>query len=203
MVRNPVDLVYSYHSQLLYNIGEEDESDFEKAWHLQELRKQGQNIPPLSRNPATLQYKNIGSLGTQIEKLLSIFPEKQIKIIVFDDFKASTKSVYKEVLSFLEISSDFKTDFPQINKNRKHRISFLGKLTEKPPNLLLEKAKQVKDFLGIKSFGVMNIIRNFNKKEFERPPLSPEFRNFLIKEFQSEVSKLSDILNLDLSHWSN
>ena len=201
MLRNPVDLVYSYHSQLLYNIGEEDETDFEKAWHLQNLREKGQNIPPLSRNPATLQYKNIGSLGTQIEKLLHIFPKEQVKIIIYDNFKDSTKSVYEEVLAFLEIPSDCRNDFPQINKNRKHRISLLGKFTEKPPKLLLDKTNQFKQLLGIKSLGIIKKIRNINREEFKRPPLNPKFRAFLVHEFTDEVNKLSDILNIDFSHW--
>ena len=35
MVRNPVDMDYSLHSQLLWT-GEEDISDFETSWHLQD-----------------------------------------------------------------------------------------------------------------------------------------------------------------------
>lgn len=201
MLRNPVDLVYSYHSQLLYNIGEEDESDFEKAWHLQASRRQGQNMPPLCCSPATLQYKNIGSLGTQVEKMFLIFPKKQIKVILFDDFKSSTSSVYQDVLTFLNVPNDDKTDFHQINKNRKHRISFLGKLTEKPPEVLTETVKSLKQSLGIKSLGIVKKIRTINREEFERPPLDTKFRNYLVDEFKDEIVKLSNILNTDLSHW--
>ncbi len=201
IISNPVYLVYSYHSQLLYNVGEEDEPDFEKAWHLQDLRKQGQSIPTLSRNPATLQYKNIGSLGTQIEKLLGIFPAKQVKVIVFEDLKASTKSVYEEVLAFLELFSDRKNNFPQINKNRKHRISLLGRLTEKPPKILVKKVDKFKRFFRIESLGIIDLIRNINREEFERPPLNSEFRDFLVDEFRTEINKLSNTLNVDLSHW--
>ena len=201
MLRNPVDLVYSYHSQLLYNIGEENEADFEKAWHLQTARQQGQNIPPLCCSPATLQYKNIGALGTQIEELFSIFPKQQIKVILFDDFKTSTQSVYEDVLTFLEVPNDNQTDFPQINKNRRHLIPFLGKLTEKPPAVLVATADRLKKILGIESLGIVNKIRNINREEFERPPLDPQFRSYLVDEFKDEVSKLSNILNQDLSHW--
>ena len=37
MIRNPVDLVYSLHSQLVYS-GEETISDFEEAWDIQYKR---------------------------------------------------------------------------------------------------------------------------------------------------------------------
>ena len=201
MVRNPVDLVYSYHSQLLYNIGEENEADFEKAWHLQTSRQQGQNMPPLCCSPATLQYKNIGALGTQVEKMFSIFPREQIKVILFDDFKTSTSSIYQEILTFLEVPNDGKTDFPQINKNRRHRISLLGKLTEKPPEVLTATVKSFKQSLGIESLGIVRKIRKINREEFERPPLDPKFRNYLVDEFKDEIVKLANVLNTDLSHW--
>lgn len=201
MLRNPIDLVYSYHSHLLYNIGDEDESDFEKAWHLQTSRQQGQNLPLLCCSPATLQYRNIGALGTQVEKMFSIFPREQIKVILFDDFKTSTQSVYEDVLTFLEVPNDNKIDFPQINKNSKHRIPFLGKLTEKTPKVLVAIGKIIKQSLGIKSLGIIKKIKKANLKEFERLPLDPNFRSYLVDEFKDEIVKLSDILNTDLSHW--
>lgn len=203
MVRNPVDVVYSYHSQLLYNVGDENEEDFEKAWHLQNSRLEGKNLPPLSKNPATLQYKNIGSMGTQIEKLFSIFPQEQIKVIIFDDFKADTQGIYEEVLRFLDIPSNNKTDFSQVNKNKTHRLQLLSKITQKPPKLLVETSDKVKDVLGVQSFGVIRTLRNINKKEFKRPPLDPKFRALLVQEFADEVTKLSRLLNRDLSHWKN
>jgi len=201
MLRNPVDLVYSYHSQLLYNIGDENESDFEKAWHLQSSRQQGKNMPPLCCSPATLQYKNIGALGTQMEKLFSVFPKEQIKVILFDDFKISTSSAYQEIITFLGVPNDHKTDFPQINKNKKHRNQLLGKLTQKTPKLLTATGKIFKQSLGIKSLGIIKKIRQTNQEEFERSPLDPKFRSYLVDEFKDEIVKLSDILNTDLSHW--
>ena len=203
MVRNPVDLVYSYHSQLLYNAEDEDESDFEKAWHLQPCRKQGLNLPKLCNNPEALQYKNIGNLGTQIEKLLAIFPSKQVKVIVFEDFKTSTKTVYEEVLSFLNLTSDKRDEFPKINANKKHKIALLGKLTEKPPKALLKGADFIKKHLGIQSFRIMPSIRQANLEYFDRTPLRENFRTYLIAEFKEEVEKLSRILNKDLNIWMN
>ena len=44
MLRNPVDMFYSLHQQLLYN-GEENISSPLKAWNIQHERKKGLNIP--------------------------------------------------------------------------------------------------------------------------------------------------------------
>ena len=44
LLRNPINLVQAFHSQLLrFNI--EDVNDFDKAWSLQNKRKQMENLP--------------------------------------------------------------------------------------------------------------------------------------------------------------
>jgi hypothetical protein len=76
MFRNPVDMVHSLHSQLLY-WSYETESDFETAWRLQDRRRQGVDVPRSCPEPQLLQYKEIGWFGTQTERLLSCFPRER------------------------------------------------------------------------------------------------------------------------------
>lgn len=200
MLRNPIDLVYSYHSQLFFN-QDEVEVDFEKAWRLQDARERGENLPPLAENPKALQYRMIGQLGSQVENLLSFFKPQQVKIILFDDFKTSTQSIYEEVLSFLNVPSDHRSHFPRINANKKYKVAWLALLTDRTPKVVLDGVKIAKQAVGVKSFGIANAVRQINNQEYQRPPLSPHFRSELIKEFQEEIDKLEKILNRDLSHW--
>ena len=44
MIRNPIDMAYSYHSQMLWN-AIEDVEDFPTAWALQAERKAGRKLP--------------------------------------------------------------------------------------------------------------------------------------------------------------
>jgi len=55
MLRNPVDLVQSWHSEMYYE-GVEDVVDFEKAWKLEQERRQGRNIPKSCWEPKKLFY---------------------------------------------------------------------------------------------------------------------------------------------------
>lgn len=200
MLRNPVELVYSYHSQLLYNTGE-DEPSFEKAWRLQATRQLGNNIPKRCANPRVLQYQEIASLGSQVEKLLQIFPASQVKLVLFEDFKASPAKVYQEVLAFLELPPDNRTKFPKVNANRSNKITWLGILTEKTPAPLIKTAKVAQTVLGVKTFGIMNRLRNLNTSQQERQTLSPTFRAELTEAFREESQKLAQILQRDLSDW--
>jgi len=188
MLRNPVDLVHSLHSQLLLSI-DEDEKNFERAWNLQELRKSGKRIPKKCRTPAFLQYRDVGKLGAQIERLLEVFPKEQVKVILFEDFVANTKAVYEDVLSFLGLDSDGRKLFPRINENKQYRMRLLGQFTQCPPEGLLRAYGYVKDRVGIKNSGhlLMQILRKANSVFRVREPLRVEFRRTLTKDFEQDI----------------
>ena len=84
MIRNPVELVQSFHSQMLFALSE-DESDFETAWRLQAKRRDGQRIPARCAAPEFLQYRDVAMLGTQITRLYELFPRDQILVLRNED----------------------------------------------------------------------------------------------------------------------
>lgn len=200
MLRNPVDLVYSFHSQLLYS-ADEKEKDFEKAWRLQELRQQGKQIPSKCRETAFLQYAAMGKLGEQVERLFTVFPPEQIKIIWFEDFVKSTKEVYDNVINFLGVPEDNRTDFIRINENKTHKLEVVGSFSQKPPALLSNIALKTKDILGIERLYILDTIRSLNTKVSSRKTLRNDLRAELIEEFADDIKKLSQLLNKDLNHW--
>jgi len=204
MLRNPVDLVHSLHSQLLLSI-DEDEKDFERAWNLQELRKSGEKIPKKCCTPALLQYRDIGKLGTQMERLLEVFPKEQVMVILFDDFVSDTRAVYEDVLSFLGLNSDGRKLFQRINESRKYRSPLVGHFTQTPPDNLMRVWKYIKDMFGVKDFGhsVMNRLRQANTVIRPRTALNEKLRLTLIDEFKEDIHSLEAILDRNLSHWTN
>lgn len=203
MFRNPIDMVYSLHSQLL-DWSEEVEEDFETAWRLQDRRRQGLDIPPRSRGSFLLQYAEVGRLGSQAQRLLSIFPPEQVKLILYDDFTASPEQVYTDVLSFLGVPSDRRTHFPRINENKRARLAWLRNLYRKPPPVLRRAFRRLKQQVGAGQAltGLKERIVDLNTVRDRRPPLSPEFRAQLREEFQEEVATLSRLVKRDLSHWA-
>ena len=200
MLRNPVDMIYSFHSQLVFT-ADESEKNFEKAWRLQETRQQGKQIPSQCREPAFLQYAEMGKLGQQIEKLQAVLPAEQVKIVLFEDFVKSTKNVYDEVLGFLAVPDDKRTEFIRINENKSHKMGAVGNFTAKPPALLTNVALKARDMLGIKELGILDTIRSFNTKVAAREPLSDSLRSEMIEEFTPDIQKLARLIDRDLSHW--
>ncbi len=201
MFRNPVDMVYSLHSQLLH-VAEETVSDFETAWRLQERRSRGLDLPPAIRSPLLVQYAQVGQFGTQARRLLSCFPREQVKLILYDDFAASPKQVYDEVIAFLGIPHDHRTEFPRINENKGARVAWLRRLYRKPPPVLREAVRSLKRSVGIegisaakKKLVALNTVRE------RRPPLPPQLRAELVATFHDEVALLAQLMGRNLSHW--
>jgi hypothetical protein len=202
MVRNPVDMAQSLHAQLLY-VSDETVSDFEAAWRLQERRRQSLDVPTACRAPSLLQYEQLCRLGTQIQRLLSIFPPAQVKLIVFDDFIASPRRIYNEVIEFLDVPHDHRSEFPRINDNKRARIAWLKQFMRRPPPLLRTAFRGLKHAAGAERLATLKSeIVKLNTLKEGRPPLSPAFRAELVEAFREEVFLLSRLLNRDLSQWA-
>jgi len=201
MFRNPVDMVHSFHSQLLY-WSEEVVTDFETAWRLQEARSRGVDVPPASRGPFLLQYAEMARFGSQVERLLSVAPAEQVKLILYDDFAASPRQVYSEVVEFLQLPPDGRTEFPRINDNKRARVAWLRNLIRKPPPALREADRGVKARVGRKRLDAIRqgVIERLTVKE-RREPLSPELRAELVEVFRDEVALLGRLMGRDLAHW--
>jgi hypothetical protein len=201
MFRNPVDMVHSFHSQLLF-VGEENVSDFETAWRLQQRRREGVELPPRSRGHFLLQYAELGRFGSQTERMLASFPREQIKLILYDDFTASPQRVYDEVIHFLGLPHDQRTDFPRINENKKTKSDWLRRFTRKPPPVLRSAFRSLKQVVGGETIGAMTRkIVALNTARERRPPLASAFRAQLVESFRDEVALLSRLIERDLSHW--
>jgi hypothetical protein len=202
MFRNPVDMVYSLHSQLLH-VSEETVEDFETAWRLQDRRSRGLDLPPAIRSPLLVQYAQVGQFGTQAERVLSTFPAEQVKLILFEDFAASPQRVYDDVIGFLGIPHDGRTEFPRINENKRSRVGWLRRFYRKPPPVLRDAIRSLKRAVGGEGISALKKkIVALNTVRERRPPLSPALRAELVEAFRDEVALLSRLLNRDLSHWT-
>jgi hypothetical protein len=198
MFRNPVDMVHSFHSHLLY-WSEEVVSDFETAWRLQEPRSRGMDLPPRSRGAFLLQYAEMARFGSQAERLLRAAPAEQVKLILQDDLAASPQRVYSEVIEFLGLPPDGRTEFPRINDNKRARVPWIRNLIRKPPPWLRQAFREVKSRLRLEPIR-QGVIERLTIKE-RREPLPPAFRTELVEAFRDEVALLGHLMERDLSHW--
>ncbi len=202
MFRNPVDMVHSLHAQLLY-WSYETESDFETAWRLQERRSRGLDTPRSCPEPLLLQYTQIGQFGIQTQRMLESFPRSQVKLILYDDFAASPQRTYDEVIEFLGIPHDHRTDFPRINEGKSTRLTWLRNFMRHPPPGVRTAFRAMKRAMGADRLtAARNSLIELNTVKQRRQPLAPQLRAELAGVFRDDVALLSRLWGRDLSHWA-
>lgn len=200
MLRRPAELVYAFHGQM-FKQGYESERDFETAWGLQQTRAAGRSLPPGCKDAHLLQYKWIGSLGSQMENLFRLFPKEQIHVTFFEDFAADTAREYRRLLSFLELPDDDRRDFPRINEAVQYKWPWLGQFPQRMRRSVAMPLAALRRKTGFQGTGILKMLNHLNAETRPRPPLRPEFHCHLEEVFSDEVKLLEGLLGRDLSAW--
>ena len=192
MLREPADFLYSLHSQKRFD-GSEQESDFKRALLLEKKRKKGLPLSKTAPAPPRILYYERAKYTGQIKRYLNVFNKKQIKIIIFEDFKKDNTKVYKQILRFLNVNNNFKPVFRTVNANKVVRFGFL--------NTILVNKRIRKVMIKLPAPVSEAIRRVYHKtmiRYVKRPALDPRFRKKLMKRCKPEVEKLSRLLKKDL-----
>lgn len=197
MLRSPLELVPSFHSQMLFGF-DEDEEDFPAAWSRQDDRRAGRALPPRCRVPEFLDYRDAGLLGRQLESLLQVFPRDQVHWIFFEDFKRDTRGCYLEVLDFLQIEDDGRQDFPRMNPAKRHRFPALMALLSRRPAWVQRGIERLKLALGPHGLArVQDLYSSRTRREALPEALEVEMK----AAFRDDVALLSELTGRDLGHW--
>lgn len=204
LLRNPLRMLPSYHLRMLYVLAE-DVEDFPTAWALQDRRTRGECVPRTCPDARLLLYREVARFGAQVERLYRLAGRERCLVLLFDDLAAEPLRVYRQVLDFLGVQYDGRTQFPRKLPSRRYRYRFVQKLFYSPPKparSMLEgallRAKQNKH-PGRKS--LLKRLARWNTVEVRPVPLSPAFRAQVWASISEDVERLGVLLGRDLSHW--
>jgi hypothetical protein len=199
MVRNPVEWLESYHSQLVFN-GDENILDLGRALEAEQERKRGNLIPENLRFAERLFYSEVLRFSEQIQRFFDTFGRDRVHVIVYDDLKKDTLRTYQKILKFLAVAPHFYEDFEVVNANKRVRSRILQSFTNHPPpwvraggRALMPRSLRV---------ALKGRLKRFNTKFEARSAMDPELRRHLQGRFSGEVQQLSTLLGRDLTGWS-
>ena len=197
MLRNPVDMIYSLHGEWLWNCNEDIE-DFEEALKAQEDRALGRRIPPTSSFPQGLQYYDIARYSAQVARYFDAFPREQVLVLIFDDFVADTPAVYRQVLEFLDLNTEFSPDFSVRNVSKPTGALGINRWFAVRPGL----RRTLNAILGLSNRKrIIDMIARLSRSHRRTRGLDPGQRVQLQTLFLPDVERLSDLLNRDLTGW--
>jgi hypothetical protein len=195
MLRDPPDMLYSQHSQFLYN-GNEDLTDFRAALAAEDERRAGRRIPKSAHLVEGLFYSETVRYAEQLARYFDRFGRENVHVILYDDFRSDLAGSYRETLRFLGVREDFAPEFAVVNPNKRARSALLRDFVQAPP----ERVKRLARLFFPRDLRqrVMKGLDKANIRYEARPPLEPALRAELSARFAPEVRALEQLLGREL-----
>jgi hypothetical protein len=204
LVRNPVEMFVSWHNEQLKKLSEDDGS-LENAWRKQAARARGIDIPKLCKDPGTLQYKEMCSLGAQIDRLFRLVPASRRHVIVYDDLKQEPQKVFRDIVGFLGVADDGTSRFANENSFARFGNTAVARLVQRMLITGTLRWARVKFQPALSRHGIRPLrwLVNRSLEPTKKPQLSHSFHQELWSAFAPDVALLSRLLNRDFSHWED
>jgi hypothetical protein len=198
ILRNPVDVMYAQHNQLIFNVIE-DIPDFKQALDAEPDRRAGRRIPPGPINVENLFYRHSVQFAEQLERYFAVFGRDKVHVMLTDDLRRDGAGTMHSLLEFLGVDPSLAAPPPNSNENRRVRSPLVQRLIF-APKLLLPLAPFLRRFPLVRS--VRTRMLEMNSEAKPRPPMDPALRLELIVEFTPEIERLGKLIGRDLSSWT-
>ncbi len=194
MLRNPIEMLSSLHSQFVF-VGLEPEEDFDSAWNLDEERERTgtpRGFPPHS-------YRSAIRYAEQIRRYIEVFGREHLHVILYDDFREDTLGAYGRTCDFLGVDSSFRPTLEVVNANKQVRSRALRNLVRRPPERVRPLLHQVTSQGVRRRAGAA--VTQLNRRFVRREPIAVGARESIRPEVARQVRELDELIGLDVSAW--
>lgn len=188
-VRDRPGLLFSWHNQLLYN-RVENRSDFEQAWRLSGKREPKDHGPACDER-SFLDYRSFGMLSNQVERYFDCFPEQQIRVFHLDDWSREPRQTYLEIMRFLGVADDRRTEFPRVNEAMRSRSKLVRLFFRKPPRAAAAIYRFVRRLTGWDAARLAEKISNLNSRKGYVTPMSQALRDEITRTYAQDNAMLT------------
>jgi hypothetical protein len=189
MLRNPVDRAFSAYNHVARSVKEQ--LSFEEALEIEHERLElDPTLTPM------VMYKDMGLYCNMVKAYLDNF--ENVHIIMYEDFKNDTAKEVKKTLEFLGLDSKVSLD-----TGSNHNVG--GKRWKTPffKHFFVKDNLVKKLFRKAFSFSVRKKARIFLESILKQTsnPINQATRDNLVVFFKEDVSKLEQLLRINLKHW--
>jgi hypothetical protein len=197
ILRNPVDVMYAQHNQLIYNVIE-DIPSFEEALAAEADRREGRRLPPGPINVENLFYRHSVRFAEQLERYFDVFGRERVHVMLTDDLARDGAGVIRGALEFLGVDPSLAAAPPKANESRRVRSPLIQRLIF-APKVLLPLAPFLRRFPLVRALRTRML--EANSAAVPRAPMDPTLRRQLLEEFGPEMDRLGALIGRDLSAW--
>ncbi len=194
ILREPAKFLYSLHSHYV-KFTEENEPDFLSALALEPERKQEQSLSPRVTSPSYLYYSQRVQYYQQVKRYCDRFKPNQIKAVVFEDFQLENDRIFREILEFLGVDPSFIPEYSAVNVNKEVKFKAVNNLINSPLVKNISKNLISQEF---NEFIRDNLVEKFLWHQAPKATMPEDLKLQLMQQYQPEVSKISELLGIDL-----
>jgi hypothetical protein len=194
MLRNPLEMLPSLHSQFVLKAIEPVES-LDRALALDEERERSgapQGFPPRS-------YRSAAQYAEQLRRYVDVFGRDRVHVIIYDDFRDRTLETYRATCEFLGVDQSFIPEITVVNPNKRVRSKGLRDVVERTPKPV-RKLVHAGTPRALRRAGGLTL-RRWNTRLEPRDPLPERVAQSLRPLAAREASELGALLGIDLSFW--
>lgn len=190
-LRNPVDLIVSYHRTQVVALNEPEQS-LEYAWR-RAVTGEGDHGNPLDSK--LLDYPTVGRLGAAMRGLLDVVPRERIHVVWFDELSNDPAKVWHELTDFLEIAAEPAPEFAAHNTSGKmFRSRALRTALHRPPAPLAKAVRALRQWSRESDSALVTKAKGMLWRSEERPSLPAELSEELREFFRPDVEELAGLL---------
>jgi hypothetical protein len=139
-----------------------------------------------------------------LQHFYDVFDPQQIKVFLYDDLKADSGKLMKEMYQFLGVDPSFTPDTSKVaQKAQVPKNQAVNKLLQQKNPLRSSIAKMLRGVFSVKTRQKLRtqlVQLNMDKKG-KIPPLSPQDRQELQEIYRPDILKLQELIGRDLSAW--
>jgi hypothetical protein len=196
VVRNPVEIVASFHMQMIY-AGFEPHADLATAWDARVARREP--APPECPVPRLLRYDDIAALGSQVERVVAQVGWGRVHVIVYDDLASDMDAVLAGLAGRMELDGPL-TDPGTVHPAMVVRSRRFARAVRSGPGR--RAARFAKRHLPERMAARLVRAKDTALREDRaRPELPARLRAELVDTFRPEVERLESLLGRSLHHW--
>jgi hypothetical protein len=188
ILRNPVERAYS---QFLHGLrdGHEPLTDFAQVLE-EEAKRIESNWSPF------YHYRQQGFYYTLLKRYFDRFDYDQIRVYLYDDWKADNLNILRDVFHFLNVDDTFVPDVSQRhNVSGVSRVEILHRFLNRPNPIKAFLKPLLPQGLHLR---ITPWLRNANLR---RPDMPPQVRKQLIEVYREDILKLESLIGRNLAGW--
>lgn len=194
MLRDPVEMVPSLHSEFVY-VGIEPVEELAAALALDEERERSgapRGFPPKS-------YRDAASYAKQLERYLSVFGRERVHVVLYDDFRRDTQAAVRGAFEFLGVDPAFEPDLEIVNPNKQVRSRLMRRVVRRPPEPVRRVLHQVTSQRARRLAG--QALNRWNTRFVRRSAPPQPVVGELAALADGQALELRELIGVDLECW--